>query len=387
MNFKTVFVMICCFPFATASTNPGQNPQWKGKIAYEDGVKIVQNPREPLYGEVVFDLEEDLSVGSEDDDNYMFYRIRGLAVDAEDNILISDMSNFRIQAFDKDGKYIKTIGRSGQGPGEFEQPTLIRVDNSNGKIYVKDMFRALDIFERDGDFLKSLKLNSGIHDFFPYENDTILALLLKSSGELTNINVLCRIDDQGKILDSFVEHPYTNLKKRMSSGGILATSTGYELAIHMAVLDQRMFVYGYSKEYELNVMNREEKLLFRITMDQPRPHFSSEEQSEYKRLKFPVPEFKPYFFSIFSDTEDRIYVQRNKTQEVIRGYGPIDTAEKEVDVFSTDGYYLYRSSLPPNTSIIKNGFLYTRELDEDEGMEYVKRYKIKNWKKIRGGVE
>jgi len=130
-------------------------------------------------------------------------------------------------------------------------------------------------------------------------------------------------------------------------------------------------------------MNREGKLLYRIRMDQPRPQFTSEEQSEYKRLKFPVPKFKPYFFSIFSDTESRIYVQQNKTEGGIRGYGPIDTTEKEVDIFSPDGYYLYRSSLPRNTSIIKNGYLYTRELDEEEGMEYVKRYRIKNWDQIR----
>jgi hypothetical protein len=315
MNFKAVFVMICCFLFVMASTNVDENPQWKGKIEYEDGVKIVQNPRNPLYGEIAFDLQEDLS-----------------------------------------------IGRSGQGPGEFEHPTLVRVDSSYGKIYVKDM------------------------DFFPFEDDTILAILLKSSDEeLTNVHILCRLDDQGKILDSFAGYPYTGLKRRVSTGAILSTSTGYELAMHMAALDQGMFVYGYSKEYELNVMNGEGKLLCRIRMDQPRPHFTSEEQSEYKRLKFPVPEFKPYFFFIFSDTKGRIYVQRNKTQEGIRGYGPIDTAEKEIDIFSPDGYYLYRTSLPPNTSIIKNGFLYTRELDEDEGMEYVKRYKIKNWEQIKEG--
>jgi hypothetical protein len=149
MNFKTALGIIFCFLFAMVSTSAGQNSQWKGKTEYEDGVKIIQNPREPLYGEMIFDLEEDLSIGSENDSHYMFYRIRGLAVDAEDNILVSDMSNFRIQVFDREGKYIKTIGRSGQGPGEFEQPTLIRLEGSSGKIYVKDMFRALDIFERD----------------------------------------------------------------------------------------------------------------------------------------------------------------------------------------------------------------------------------------------
>lgn len=43
------------------------------------------------------------------------------------------------------------------------------------------------------------------------------------------------------------------------------------------------------------------------------------------------------------------------------------------------------ATLPPSTSVIKNGFLYTHELDEKEGMEYVKRYKIKNWEQIKKG--
>lgn len=42
-----------------------QNPQWKGKIEYEDGVKVIVNPNEPLYGEIELDLEEDLIIGNE----------------------------------------------------------------------------------------------------------------------------------------------------------------------------------------------------------------------------------------------------------------------------------------------------------------------------------
>jgi hypothetical protein len=39
----------------------GQKPAWKGKIETGNGIKIMKNPKEPLYGEIVFDLDEDLS--------------------------------------------------------------------------------------------------------------------------------------------------------------------------------------------------------------------------------------------------------------------------------------------------------------------------------------
>ncbi len=61
---------------------------------------MVKNPDEPLYGELVFDLEEDLSVGREDDDNYLFYRIRDIEVDDDGNIYVFEFGNKRVQKFD-----------------------------------------------------------------------------------------------------------------------------------------------------------------------------------------------------------------------------------------------------------------------------------------------
>jgi len=61
--------------------------------------------------------------------------------------------------------------------------------------------------------------------------------------------------------------------------------------------------------------------------------------------------------------------------------------EKQVDIFSKDGYFLYEASLLPNTCVIKDGFLYTWDLDEEEGMEYGVRFKIKNWKQLKEGAK
>jgi hypothetical protein len=79
--------------------------EWHGKIEYEAEMKIVKNPDEPVYGEIFFDLDEDLSIGKEDDENYLFFRIRGIQVDESGNIFVLDRGNFRIQKFDRDGNY------------------------------------------------------------------------------------------------------------------------------------------------------------------------------------------------------------------------------------------------------------------------------------------
>ena len=105
-QIKLVLVVFIIFFFAAADAKEKQKPQWKGKIEYENGIKIIKNPKEPLYGEIKFELEEDLSIGREDDENYLFYRAMDIVQDSEENIYIADSRNFRVQKFDNKGQYL-----------------------------------------------------------------------------------------------------------------------------------------------------------------------------------------------------------------------------------------------------------------------------------------
>ena len=123
--YLSVFIMLVSFG--------EQKAEWKGKVEYENGVKVIKNPREPLYGEITFELEEDLTIGNEEDENYMFFRGVRVAVDSEQSIYIMDGGNYRIQKFDKNGHYLKTIGKKGQGPGEFELLNGIYIDSEDNQ--------------------------------------------------------------------------------------------------------------------------------------------------------------------------------------------------------------------------------------------------------------
>jgi hypothetical protein len=212
-------------------------------------------------------------------------------------------------------------------------------------------------------------------------------VLKTSEEELKSEQIVCRIGDKGEAIDSIAQFPHPALMGRVSTGGTFRTSTGYELSVHLAVINQDKFIYGYSKSYELNIIDRKGTLLSVVQKDSPKPEFNSEEKSLYKRLKFPVPEFKPYYYLVFTDSKGRIYVQTNQAEDGVRGYGPIDKAEKEVDIFSPEGYCLYRTALPPNTSVITDGHLYSFDLNEEEAIEYIKRFKIKNWNLIKEGID
>jgi len=64
-----------------------------------------------------------------------------VAVDAHDNIYVSDSESGAVFVFDSGGKYLHTIGRLRGGEGYFERPTGIAVDSEAQRIYVSDTLR------------------------------------------------------------------------------------------------------------------------------------------------------------------------------------------------------------------------------------------------------
>jgi DNA-binding beta-propeller fold protein YncE len=62
-----------------------------------------------------------------------------------------------VVVFDKTGKYVRSWGKLGQGPGEFSQPHSIVID-SKDRVYVADRNNArIQIFDSRGKFLTEWK--------------------------------------------------------------------------------------------------------------------------------------------------------------------------------------------------------------------------------------
>jgi DNA-binding beta-propeller fold protein YncE len=66
-------------------------------------------------------------------------------------------TNARIMKFSKDGKFIKTWGKKGSGPGEFNIPHRLAFDSA-GRLYVADRNNnRIQIFDQDGNFIAEWK--------------------------------------------------------------------------------------------------------------------------------------------------------------------------------------------------------------------------------------
>ncbi len=115
-------------------------PAYSQKVEQVDGVRVVHNAEKGIWGDqpkVGIELVRTIGELEAKDESVAFNLPSDVALDKNGNIYILDSGNHRIQKFSPDGRYLATLGRKGQGPGEFVYPESIAIDES-GNILVSD---------------------------------------------------------------------------------------------------------------------------------------------------------------------------------------------------------------------------------------------------------
>jgi hypothetical protein len=371
---------------------------WQGEVEEVDGVTIVRNPQEPYYGELTIEIEDDLEIGNNDDPNYQFYGVAGIALDSEQNIYVLDSGNHRVQKFDKDGHYLLTIGRKGEGPGEFMRLSSVFIDDQD-TVYLSDR-RRIQIFNGEGVFKNGLTFENNINDFFLDIDGNIITFIFQSDEEGSK-KYLVKYDRQGKIVNRIAEFSDVQaVQSRDSNGRTMAFKAyhQYNCWPYLFPVSEELFLYAYPSAYVLTAVNNTGGVSLKIEKDAPPQPISRaekdfiinriEEAYERRGRKPPrdvveascqFPSHRPFFYGMTVDEAGRIYVR--KAPSVLD-----ESDQVELDIFGKDGYYLYKTYLSFNPDIIKDGFLYDIFTSDETGDVKIKRYSIKNWDQIEEGI-
>ena len=89
----------------------------------------------------------------------------------------------RISKFTQDGRFIKSWGRFGSGPGEFRTPHALAFD-SNGRLFVADRGNhRIQIFDQDGNYIDSYEQFSRVSGLFITADDMLYAIDSESNPE------------------------------------------------------------------------------------------------------------------------------------------------------------------------------------------------------------
>ena len=107
-----------------------------GSVFAQDAIDI-----EPAAFPVPLVMEEVFAIGSLNGEHDAFGRVMDIAVDGRGRIFVADDALHHVKVFSADGRYEGTIGRQGEGPGEFNSPWNVSVDRTDS-LFVWDVGRS-----------------------------------------------------------------------------------------------------------------------------------------------------------------------------------------------------------------------------------------------------
>lgn len=348
---------------------------WEVERTTANGIEVVRTLRGSVW-ERMPELVEDLVIGVLDGEpEYMFGRIDQVAPDGTGGIYVFDGQVPALRHYDADGRYTRTLGGQGSGPGEYEDVALGLAILDDGRILLRDPRNGrFNLYDPDGTAVDHWRLPSGLHApraTYVDRMGQVYARILTGPIEPDApwpIGLL-RVSPEGEVVDTIPSPPF--------QGEPTGPPGTFTPAKYWDLHPDGYMVVGISDRYALELRKpdgtlRIEKEGERITLH-PEERTEREAQREYlirtqgqflSALPPPTPRVKPFFQDVFAGEDGTIWVRVH--QEAVRRDPPADVAgltsdsrpptlwiEPVVfDVFEADGTYLGEVPVPPRTTLL-----------------------------------
>lgn len=124
-------------------------------------------------------------------------------------IFISDFEG--LYKFNRKGKFMCKIGRKGNGPGEYINVRTFTIDETNELVFVADNGKKqIEIFNFNGDFIKSVNLDLDLQDIAIYDNSTFAYSVVCSGAEVNQYNLMLIDHNTGEVKNKYKD--FYNIK-------------------------------------------------------------------------------------------------------------------------------------------------------------------------------
>ena len=372
---KLSFLLSLCITLAGCAGDDSQDTTtWEQTDSA--GVTIVHSvrPSWPEAGGWRLAAEPMLRIGEvEGAAEYLFSRVVDTRVVDDTILLVADGRSNELRFFDMSGRFLHSVGREGEGPGEFEY--LFGLPNCySDSIVAADISDRLSIFTNSGEFVRVVQtFSSPQRQVSPYQ--------FACGGEgLTVVNGWGNAlsDPEDRFFRSF-SHVYIGAVDEgaridlgefiaserwgSQSGGVITGNRPHPFGrqTRLAVDLGRVYV-GTSERHEVVVYDPDGALRRMIRWEGDDLTLNSDVANEYfewemqrapsgarpgMRREFAemtLPGTRPAYSELMIDAADNLWV---------REFNPIRDAAQQWLVFDTDGVWLGRLMFPPQYTVLE----------------------------------
>ena len=250
MQKKSFFIT---FLFALLFTIIGCSSENTYTVTIKDGIRHVHN-RAPLWGnepKVALEFVQRFGDPDTEDERYWLFRPNSVVRDENGDIYILDGVR-RVVKYNKDGQFLTSFGREGQGPGEMLVPQKMEI-GPDGNLYILDMSR-LTVLTPEGRELKRIRAYYS-NVFYLSHSGTVIYPARMERWRLAGYNVeKCRVlslyDLEGNLLTEFGKPKAFQDYKQMTMGNFTDVCIGPDNNIFVS-FDTQNRIEKYSPSGEL----------------------------------------------------------------------------------------------------------------------------------------
>ncbi len=188
----------------------------------------------------------------------LFFESGHIAVAPDGSVFVSNGKRHIVFKFDVSGKFVKVIGRHGQGPGDLTNPGHLSI--LDGKYLVVGEYAAsqrISIFDLDGNFVKIVSTGRFTGRPIALKNGKIAYVCIRGRmepKEMINVEEVIIIDWMSGAQKSVIKHEIRSPLKQVGSGKLIMAEPGAVLLTR--TLDGGVIV-GRTRDARLDVFSAE----------------------------------------------------------------------------------------------------------------------------------
>ncbi|KPK91597.1 hypothetical protein AMJ80_07250, partial [bacterium SM23_31] len=300
----------------------------------------------------------------DDKEEYGISMIYDFAVDNNDNLYVVSGLDNNITVFDSNGKYVRTIGREGEDPGEFRSPVSIAIKGNEMHVFQKggSFLQVLDL--RGKYKRKSKPVDNVSFRFINFYGDYYLTFNRKRQikpapgsiviSNAVNRQLYCTVEMRDKDFDLVRDIVYVREKDPKED----RFSAQHDAILSGSNIDKYIYFPQNTDKYEITKYDLKGNALLTFTRQYKQELFSKPVKDYLKRLNewwinyynsrgTPKNMRNPYFVdpSEHPCVIRKILIDDKQNIWVLAGEWALDadfevTVESTLDIFDPDGIYL-----------------------------------------------